>query len=93
MKHKIYEDIKQKFIDICEENHIYWTDELIYMIFSEYPIGIINEELGDLAQIKENITDEYETLWDMQPAIEEDSDKAFAIQHMRDILDVLLNRI
>lgn len=92
MKYKIYEDIKLKFIDICEEKNICWTDELIYMIFSEYPIGDINEELGDLARIKNGLIDEYEILWDMQAAIEEDSDKAFAIQHMRDILDVLLNR-
>ena len=90
MKHTNFEDIKQKFIDICEENNEYWTDVILYMLYSEYPIGVIDEELGDLYKIKENIREEYNTLWDMQPAIEEDEEKAFAIQHVRDLYDILL---
>ena len=92
MKNSEYEVIKKNFIDICEENNIYWTDALLYMIFSEYPIGVINEKLGDIEDIKQGMETDYDTLWEMQPAIEEDCDKAFAIQHARDIYDVLLNR-
>ena len=90
MKNGILEDIKQKFIDICEENNICWTDALLYMIYSEYPIAVIDENNGDLNKIKDALKQEYYDLWDLQPAIEEDEDKAFLIQHQRDILDVLL---
>lgn len=90
MKNGILENIKQKFIDICEENNIYWTDALLYIIYSEYPIAIIDENNGDLNKIKDDLKQEYYDLWDLQPAIEEDEDKAFLIQHQRDILDVLL---
>lgn len=90
MKHTILEDIKQKFIEMCDDKHEHWTDVILYMLYSEYPIGTINEELGDLYKIKENIREEYDTLWGMQPKIEEDEEKAFAIQHVRDLYDILL---
>ena len=86
----IFEDLKMKFIDMCEEKNIDFRDEMLYMIFSEYPIGVINEELGNLNEIKNNLRDEYDTLWNMQPSLEEDEEKAFAIQHVRDMYDVLL---
>lgn len=92
MANSKYEDIKMRFIRECNDNNIHWTDALLYMIYSEYPIGIINPELGSLNQVKKGLEMEYETLWDMQPSLEEDEDKAFAIQHARDIYDVLLSR-
>ena len=92
MANSKYEDIKMRFIRECIDNNIQWTDELLYMIYSEYPIGVINPELGSLNQVKKGLEMEYETLWDMQPSLEEDEDKAFAIQHARDIYDVLLSR-
>jgi hypothetical protein len=92
MKNSVYEDIKMRFIRECLENNIQWTDALLYMIYSEYPIGVINPELGSLNQVKKDLEMEYETLWNMQPSLEEDEDKAFAIQHARDIYDVLLGR-
>ena len=83
MENEILEDIKQKFIDICEENNIYWTDALLYMIYSEYPIAVIDKNNGDLNKIKDNLKQEYYDLWDLQPAIEEDEDKAFLIQDIQ----------
>lgn len=92
MKNSVYKDIKQKFEQMCRDKNICWTDALLYMIYSEYPIGVIDPELGSLNQVKKGLEMEYETLWDMQPSLEEDEDKAFAIQHARDIYDVLLSR-
>lgn len=87
-----YEDIKMRFIRECIDNNIQWTDALLYMICSEYPIGIINPDLGYIDKIKEDLEREYDILWEMQPSLEEDEDKAFAVQHARDIYDVLLGR-
>lgn len=93
MKNKVYEDIKHKLIDMCEDKDILWTDQLIYMIFSEYPLNIIDEKTADIESIKKGIDEDYQKLWDMQPSIEENEEMAFVIQHMRDILDMLLNRL
>ena len=92
MKNSDFASIKYRFIEMCEEENVYWTDALLYMIYNEYPVGMINEELGDVREIKEHLKEEYDVLWDMQPSLEEDADKAFAIQHARDIYDVLLGR-
>lgn len=89
-KNKKLQDIKFRFIDMCQDKGVYWTDALLYMIFSEYPIAIIDEQCGDLNEIKRNLNNEYNEIWDMQPAIEEDEEKAFLIQHIRDVYDVLL---
>lgn len=92
MKNKVYEDIKRKLIDMCKDKDILWTDQLIYMICSEYPLNIIDEKTADIESIKKGIEEDYQKLWDMQPSIEENEEMAFVIQHMRDILDMLLNR-
>lgn len=92
MDNTILDDIKQKFVRECQDKGILWTDALLYMIFNEYPIGTIDDECGSIQFIKDGLKRDYEVLWDMQPAIEEDEDKAFAIQHARDIYDVLLDR-
>lgn len=88
----IYEDIKYKFNSICHDKKISCCDALLYMIFSEYPIDVIDYESGNIERIKEGLKREYNILWDMQPSLEENEDKAFAIQHARDIYDVLLGR-
>ena len=87
-----YEDIKMRFIRDCEEHNKSWTDVLLYMIYSEYPIGAINEELGSVDKIYADLENDYDELRYAQPSLEENEDLAFAIQHARDIIDVLLGR-
>ena len=92
MKNSDFEYIKNKFIDMCEEHSVYWTDALIYMIYSEYPIYTIGEEQGDVEKCYAELENDYDELRYAQPSLEENEDLAFAIQHARDIFDVLLGR-
>lgn len=92
MKNSVYEDIKQNFGKMCRDKNICWTDALIYMIYSEYPIAVIGEEQGDVEKCRKDIIRDYDELWKAQPSLEENEDLAFAIQHTRDICDVLLDR-
>lgn len=93
MKNTKYEDLKQKFIMMCDEHNIPYKDVIIYCIYSEYPIATIDERTGDIEECKHELSEDYSELWEAQPKIEDDENKAFAIQHARDIYDVLLDRI
>lgn len=92
MKNSVYEDIKQKFGQMCKDKNICWTDALIYMIYSEYPIYTIGEEQGDVEKCYAELENDYDELRYAQPSLEENEDLAFAIQHARDVFDVLLGR-
>lgn len=92
MKNSVYEDIKYKFKNMCKDKNISWTDALIYMIYSEYPIAVIDEKDEDIQDCFAWLESDYNILSDAQPTLEEDEELAFAIQHARDIIDVLLGR-
>jgi hypothetical protein len=56
-------------------------------------LGIDNQfNPNDTDIFTESLEEEYDLLWDLQPSLEEDEDHAFAVQHARDIYDVLLGR-
>ena len=92
MKNSVYEDVKYKFKNMCKEKNISWTDAMIYMIYSEYPIAVIDEKDEDIQDCFAWLESDYNILSDAQPTLEEDEELAFAIQHARDIFDVLLGR-
>lgn len=92
MKNSVYEDAKYKFKNMCKEKNISWTDAMIYMIYSEYPIAVIDEKDEDIQDCFAWLESDYNILSDAQPTLEEDEELAFAIQHARDIIDVLLGR-
>lgn len=71
----------------CEQNNIEFNDFLRLCIKDE--LGL---DLNDLDFFTKSLEEEYELLWDLQPSLEEDEDHAFAVQHARDIYDVLLGR-
>ena len=77
---------------MCKEKNISWTDAMIYMIYSEYPIAVIDEKDEDIQDCFAWLESDYNILSDAQPTLEEDEELAFAIQHARDIFDVLLGR-
>lgn len=79
------EQLKQKVFDLCEENNIHYTDLLKYIIFTELNYNAITIE-----EMNKILEDEYLLLWDLQPTIEDDEEHAFAVQHARDIYDLLL---
>lgn len=75
----------------CEQNNVKFNDFLKLCIMEE--LGIDNQfNPEDTDIFAESLEEEYDLLWDLQPTIEEDEDHAFAVQHARDIYDVLLGR-
>lgn len=93
MKNTKYENIKRTLQHICKQEDINIKDLLIYCIFSEYLISTIDEEYGTIEECIKELKEDYDTIWSIQPTIEENEEVAFAIQHARDIYDVLLDRI
>lgn len=78
----------------CEQNNIQFDDFLKLCIMEE--LGIDNQfnpnDKEDTDIFAESLEEEYDLIWDLQPTLEEDEDHAFAVQHARDIYDVLLGR-
>lgn len=78
----------------CEQNNVEFDDFLKLCIMEE--LGIDNQfnpnDKEDTDIFAESLEEEYDLLWDLQPTLEEDEDHAFAVQHARDIYDVLLGR-
>ena len=78
----------------CEQNNVEFNDFLKLCMMEE--LGIDNQfnpnDKEDTDIFAESLEEEYDLLWDLQPTLEEDEDHAFAVQHARDIYDVLLGR-
>lgn len=78
----------------CEQNNFEFNDFLKLCIMEE--LGIDNQfnpnDKEDTDIFAESLEEEYDLLWDLQPTLEDDEDHAFAVQHARDIYDVLLGR-
>ena len=78
----------------CKQNNFEFNDFLKLCIMEE--LGIDNQfnpnDKEDTDIFAESLEEEYDLLWDLQPSLEEDEDHAFAVQHARDIYDVLLGR-
>lgn len=92
MENTKYEDLKKMMQHICKQKDINIKDLLIYCIFSEYPISTIDEEHRTTEECIKELKEDYDTLWSIQPTLEDNEEVAFAIQHARDIYDVLLDR-
>lgn len=88
-----YENIKRTLQHICKQEEIDVKKFLVYYIFSEYPIFTIDEDYGTIEECIKELKEDYDTLWSIQPTIEENEEVAFAIQHVRDVYDVLLDGI
>lgn len=92
MENTKYEDLKKMMQNICKQKNINTKDLLIYCIFSEYPISTIDEGHGTIKECINELKEDENTLWSIQPKIEDNEEVAFAVQHARDIYNVLLDR-
>lgn len=81
------EQLKQQIFDLCEENNIHYTDVLKYIIMSELNYC---DDVDCLEKMNRMLAEDYDLLWDLQPALEDDEEHAFALMHARDIYDLLL---
>lgn len=44
-----------------------------------------------IEKMREVLIEEYKTLWDNQPTLEENEELAMTIQHMRDLIELLVD--
>lgn len=88
-----YEELKKSIFNLCKENHIHFTDILIYCIYSEYPIATISKSCGTIGECKKDLVFINEALQEIRSLVENDEYKVFAIQHAQDICDLLLSNI
>jgi hypothetical protein len=78
----------------CEYHNVKFSDFLKCCIADEYGFfdyDNINDE-KELEFFTKSLETDYDLIWDLQPAIEDDEEHAFAVQHARDIYDILLGR-
>lgn len=87
------EDILTNLEITCSQNNVDIQDVvLLYLmrqlnIYECYPT--IEQQLN---KFRLDMQEDHDLLWDLQPKLEDDEDHAFAVQHARDIYNVLVGR-
>lgn len=80
----------------CSQNNFNTQDVVLLYIMDKLDLVDWLEEYQTLQQqvdkFRISLEEEHDLLWDLQPAIEEDEDHAFAVQHARDIYNILVGR-
>lgn len=87
------EDILTNLEITCSQNNISIQDVVLL-----YLIGRLNlrdnyyttEQL--INKFRLDLQEDHDLLWDLQPELEDDEDHAFAVQHARDIYNILVGR-
>jgi hypothetical protein len=87
------EDILTNLEITCEQNNIDIQDVVLLHIIKQLNLqfyGYTTEQL--INKFRLDLQEEHDLLWDLQPTIEDDEDHAFAVQHARDIYNILVGR-
>ena len=87
------EDILTNLEITCSQNNIDIQDVVLLHIIKQLNLsfyGYTKEQL--ITKFRLDLQEEHDLLWDLQPAIEDDEDHAFAVQHARDIYNILVGR-
>ena len=86
------EDILTNLFVTCEQNNQSIQDVVLLYVMSRLQLIDYDNTQYDLREFKQLLRKEHDTLWDLQPAIEDDEDHAFAVQHARDLYNILVGR-
>lgn len=86
------EDILTNLEITCEQNNQSTQDVVLLYVMSRLQLIDYDNIQYDLLEFKQLLRKEHDLLWDLQPTIEEDEDHAFAVQHARDIYNILVGR-
>ena len=91
------EDILTNLEITCSQNNINTQDVVLAYImkelgFYEYGTGAGNTMEEQVRHFRLDLQEDHDLLWDLQPELEEDEDHAFAVQHARDIYNILVGR-
>lgn len=89
------EDILTNLEITCSQNNISTQDVVLLYIMCK--LNVLWEEKYETFQqqidkFKQHLKEEHDLLWDLQPTLEDDEDHAFAVQHARDIYNILVGR-
>jgi hypothetical protein len=86
------EDILTNLFVTCEQNNQSTQDVVLLYVMSRLQLIDYDNIQYDLLEFKQLLRKEHDLLWDLQPTIEDDEDHAFAVQHARDIYNILVGR-
>lgn len=78
--------------DICEHNNKSVHDVVLLYVMSQLQLIDYDNIQYDLHEFRQLLRKEHDLLWDLQPTLEDDEDHAFAVQHARDIYNILVGR-
>ena len=87
------EDILTNLEITCSQNNVDIQDVVLLHIIKQLNLefyGYTTEQL--INKFRLDLQEEHDLLWDLQPTIEDDEDHAFAVQHARDIYNILVGR-
>ena len=86
------DDILTNLEITCNQNNIDIQDVVLLYIMERLQIVDYNDLQYQLNKFKLDLQEEHNLLWDLQPTIEDDEEHAFAVQHARDIYNILVGR-
>lgn len=86
------EDILTNLEITCSQNNINIQDVVLLYVMERLQIVDFDDLQYQLNKFRLDLQEEHDLLWDLQPELEEDEDHAFAVQHARDIYNVLVGR-
>ena len=87
------EDILTNLEITCSQNEIDIQDVVLLHIIKQLNLnfyGYTTEQT--INKFRLDLQEEHDLLWDLQPELEDDEDHAFAVQHARDIYNILVGR-
>ena len=82
---------------LCKQENVKVSDLFCSLIMEDagiFDYTYDNEQhyKREIDLFKDGLDKDYDILWDMQPTLEEDEEEAMVIQHIRDIIDIILGR-
>ena len=86
------EDILTNLFVTCEQNNQSIQDVVLLYVMSRLQLIDYDNTQYDLREFKQLLRKEHDLLWDLQPELEDDEDHAFAVQHARDLYNILVGR-
>lgn len=86
------EDILTNLEITCSQNNINIQDVVLLYIMERLQIVDFDDLQYQLNKFRLDLQEEHDLLWDLQPELEDDEDHAFAVQHARDIYNILVGR-
>lgn len=91
------EDVVVNLENTCVQNNVNIQD--VVLLYMMDKLDLVDHELVYHKSFQEQVNkfrldlqEDHDLLWDLQPSIEEDADHAFAVQHARDIYNILVGR-